>query len=104
MLSRALCVAIGVCSAILCAATPVLAAAAPLKVVATIFPLADLVHQIGKEHVEVVTLLPSGASPHTFEPTPSQVRDLAHAEVFVCVGAGLDGWAAKLLAARAGGK
>jgi zinc transport system substrate-binding protein len=77
-------------------------AAATVPVVATIFPLADIVRQIGGEDVEVVTLLPAGASPHTFEPTPSQIRDVARARVFVRVGGGLDNWAAKLLDAHGG--
>ena len=75
-------------------------AAASVRVVATIFPLTDMVRQIGKEHVEVATLLPPGANPHTFEPTPAQMREIAGARIFVCVGAGLDTWATKLLAAR----
>jgi len=75
-------------------------ACAAIKVVATIFPLADVVRQIGKEHVEVTVLLPPGANPHTFEPTPAQIRDVSGARLFVCVGAGLDAWATKLLAAR----
>jgi zinc transport system substrate-binding protein len=83
----------------LCAGWPG-AAAAAVPVVATIFPLADLVRQIGGDEVEVVTLLPPGASPHTFEPTPEQARQVAKARVFVDVGAGLDGWAARLRAAR----
>jgi zinc transport system substrate-binding protein len=71
-----------------------------VPVVATIFPIADIVRQIGRDDVEVVTLLPAGASPHTFEPSPAQIRDVAHARVFVQIGAGLDDWGAKLLAAR----
>lgn len=71
-----------------------------MRVVATIFPIADLVRQIGDDAVEVVTLLPPGASPHTFEPTPAQMRAVAEARVFVRVGAGLDSWTEKLLAAR----
>ncbi|MDI6906334.1 MAG: metal ABC transporter substrate-binding protein [Thermoanaerobacterales bacterium] len=67
-----------------------------LKVAATIFPLADIAHQIGGERVEVVTLLPPGASPHTFEPTPEQMRGLTAARVFISVGPGLDDWAARL--------
>jgi zinc transport system substrate-binding protein len=73
--------------------------AAAVRVVATIFPLADMVRQIGQNDVEVVTLLPAGASPHTFEPTPAQIREIASADVCVRVG-GLDAWTAKLLAAR----
>jgi len=75
-------------------------AGAGIKVVTTIFPLTDMVRQIGKDEVAVATLLPGGANPHTFEPTPAQIRDIAGARVFVCVGAGLDTWATKLLAAR----
>lgn len=69
------------------------------RVVATIFPVADIVRQIGGDAVDVVTLLPAGASPHTFEPTPAQMRDLAAAALVVRVGAKLDDWALKLLAA-----
>ena len=77
-------------------------AAAAVRVVATIFPVADMVRQVGRDAVDVVTLLPAGASPHTFEPTPAQIRVVADAAVFVEVGAGLDAWAAKLRAAHTG--
>ncbi len=74
-----------------------------VAVVATIFPIADIVRQVGGDAVEVVTLLPAGASPHTFEPSPAQIRAVAHARIFVRIGAGLDDWAAKLLAAQGKG-
>jgi zinc transport system substrate-binding protein len=77
-------------------------AAAVVRVVATIFPAADMVRQVGGDAVDVVALLPAGASPHTFEPTPAQIRAVAEAAVFVEVGAGLDAWAARLRAAHAG--
>jgi len=77
-------------------------AAGAVRVVATLFPVADMVRQVGKDAVDVVTLLPAGASPHTFEPTPAQMRAVAEAAVFVEVGAGLDAWAAKLRAAHTG--
>src|SRR5262245_31511693 len=77
-------------------------AAAVVRVVATIFPLADMVRQVGREQVEVVTLLPPGANPHTFEPTPIQIRAVADADVCVRVG-GVDAWTAKLVAARGSG-
>lgn len=71
-----------------------------LVVVASISPLADLVRQVGGEPVEVETLLPPGASSHTFEPTPRQVQRFSRAQVFVRVGAGLELWAEKLLVRR----
>lgn len=71
----------------------------PLAVVATIFPLADMARQIGGERVNVTTLLPAGASPHTFEPTPGQARLVAGADLLLLIGAGLDPWAERLLQA-----
>jgi zinc transport system substrate-binding protein len=78
-------------------ATP--AAAAPLPVVASIYPVADMVHQVGGDLVAVTTLLPPGASPHTFEPKPSEVRQLASARLFFIIGAGLEHWADKFVRA-----
>jgi len=74
-------------------------AAATVQVVATVFPVADIVRQVGGSDVEVATLLPAGASPHTFEPAPAQIRQVAQAHIFVQVGAGLDGWTQPLLSA-----
>lgn len=72
-----------------------------LKVVVSIFPLADFVSNVGGEKVEVLTLLPTGASPHTYEPTPGQVKEIAEAKVFVKNGFGLEFWAEKVVKAAA---
>jgi zinc transport system substrate-binding protein len=68
-------------------------------VVTTIFPLADFVENVAGDRVEVITLLPSGASPHTYEPTPGDVKDLAGAILLVVNGAGLDYWVEDLKSA-----
>jgi ABC-type Zn uptake system ZnuABC Zn-binding protein ZnuA len=73
----------------------------PLTVVTTIFPLADMVKNIGGETVEVYFLLPPGASPHTYDPTVDQVLRVAGARLFVCIGGGLDDWAVTLADAAA---
>ncbi len=52
-----------------------------LRVVVSLPLFADFVHQVGGDLVEVSSLLPSGADPHTFEPTPSQIRTIAEADV-----------------------
>jgi len=67
-----------------------------VQVVTTIYPLADLIRQLGGDRVTVTYLLPAGASPHTFEPTIEQARQVAAAQLFVYIGAGLDQWALKL--------
>lgn len=71
-------------------AAPVEAAAIP--VVVTIHPLSSIVKAVGGPLVRVETLLPPGASPHTFEPRPAHVRAVAEAQLVVAVGAGLDDW------------
>ncbi|MFQ5665817.1 MAG: metal ABC transporter substrate-binding protein [Candidatus Binatia bacterium] len=91
-----------IAATLLCGTSLSASADGRLPVVATIFPLADVARQLGDGHVEVVTLLPSGASPHTFEPTPAEVRVVARARLVVAVGGGLDTWAEKLLGARPG--
>ena len=72
-----------------------------LKVVATIFPLADFVKNVVGDKAEVITLLPAGASPHTWEPLPEQVQSVADARLFFITGAGLEFWAEKVVKAAA---
>ena len=74
-------------------------AADRLLVAASIPPLADFARQVGGDHVNVVTLVPPGASPHTYELTPSQVEQVARARLLVLNGVGLEYWADKLIQA-----
>ena len=68
-----------------------------LLIAASIAPLADFARQVGGDHVSVVTLVPPGASPHTYELTPSQVEQVARARLLVLNGVGLEYWADKLV-------
>lgn len=71
----------------------------PPLVAASIHPLADLCTQVGGAAVQVVTLLPAGADPHTYEMTTRDARALAGAQLIVQVGGGLDPFASRLAAA-----
>ncbi len=64
-----------------------------LVVAATIFPIYDLVKEVGGEKVEAYLILKPGASPHTFESVPSQVKALQSASLFFYNGLSLDDWA-----------
>jgi zinc transport system substrate-binding protein len=75
------------------------AASQRMIAIASIFPVADLVQQIGAERWETLTLLPAGASAHTYEPTPEQVRQLAQAGIFFQIGLKLEFWLEKLVRA-----
>lgn len=62
------------------------------KVAATIFPLYDLVRIIGGDDIDTVLILPPGASPHTFEPTASTMKQLQGVLAIFEIGHGLDNW------------
>jgi zinc transport system substrate-binding protein len=51
---------------------------------------------VGGDLVDVQVLMPPGASPHGYEPSPEAVRTLAKAEILFVVGRDLDGWAENL--------
>jgi zinc transport system substrate-binding protein len=74
-----------------------------IPVFTSIFPVADMVREVGQERVRVQAILPPGASPHTFEPTPQQMVELSKARLFIKIGAGLEFWAEKLLRAGTSG-
>ena len=61
-----------------------------LGVVVTIPPVADFVEQVGRELVDVTLMVPAGASPHTYEPTPGQMVEVSNADVYVKVGSGVE--------------
>jgi ABC-type Zn uptake system ZnuABC Zn-binding protein ZnuA len=65
---------------------------AGLRVVATTTQVADLVAHVGAERVDVVTLLKPGIDPHDYEPSPADVEAIAHAELVVKNGVGLESW------------
>ncbi len=70
-----------------------------LLVVASILPLADFARQVGGGHVRVETMVPPGASPHTYELVPSQLRWISRARILLLNGVGLEFWAQKVVSA-----
>ena len=72
-----------------------------IRVAVSIAPLADLAQQVGGEHVTVTTLVPPAASPHTYEPTPAQVKEVAEAHVLALIGLGFEFWAEDVIESAA---
>jgi zinc transport system substrate-binding protein len=68
-----------------------------INVAVTIAPLAEFVRAVGGDRVEVTVMVPPGAEPHTFEPTPSLMVKVARADLYVMNGAGLEFWMDRLL-------
>jgi zinc/manganese transport system substrate-binding protein len=69
---------------------------APLRVVATFSILADLARNVGGEKVAVTTLVGPDADAHTYQPTPTDARAVAEANVLITNGLGLEGWLVRL--------
>ena len=73
------------------------AAADPLPVVATTSVLEDLVKNVGGDKVAVKALVGPDSDAHTYEPTPSDAKEISAARVLVINGLGLDGWLTRLM-------
>lgn len=86
-----LCASIVLLTAVTCASTEPQERA----FVATIPPLGAILSEISAGRAEVRTLLRPGASPHTYEPSPSDARAVENALGLFFVDASVDGWAAR---------
>ncbi|MCY3543638.1 MAG: zinc ABC transporter substrate-binding protein [Chloroflexi bacterium] len=62
----------------------------PLTIVTTMSITADWISNIGGDRVNVVSLLPAGADPHLYQPTPRDVATVAEADLVLPVGLGLE--------------
>ncbi len=73
-------------------------AAPALSVVTTTDIMADWVKNIGGEHVDVFSIVPTGADPHTFQPGAQDVVKVAEADLVLGIGLGLEeSWLRELL-------
>lgn len=74
-----------------------------LAVVATTTIVADVVKQVGGDTVQITTLLPVGADPHSFQPSPQDMAMISKAGLVFANGAGLESFLDPLIA-NAGAK
>lgn len=63
------------------------------RIAATIFPVASLAQTIAGDDAAVELVLDPGASPHTFELTPTKAARLSSVDAFFTIGYELDSWA-----------
>jgi len=71
-----------------------------IGVVVTILPQAEFAENVGGGKVDIGVMVPPGASPHTYEPTPSQIATLSRAKMYAKVGSGIEfelAWMDKLV-------
>jgi ABC-type Zn uptake system ZnuABC Zn-binding protein ZnuA len=86
-----------VAPAAVAAQPPLQQAAATLHVLAAETFLADIAQNVAGERLKVESLMPVGVDPHSFEPTPGDVRRVAESDVLIVNGAGLEEFLARLL-------
>jgi ABC-type Zn uptake system ZnuABC Zn-binding protein ZnuA len=94
---RVLAVAVLVALAVLPARAPA-ADPGPVRVVATFSTLGSLVRAVGGNLIEVSDLVPVGASPEDYQPTPHDIATLAKAQVLFENGLGIEAWLQRTVA------
>jgi zinc/manganese transport system substrate-binding protein len=71
-------------------------AADKIKAVASFSILGDMVKQVGGDRIELATLVGPDGDAHVFEPTPSDAKTLAGAQILFMNGLGFEGWMERL--------
>lgn len=70
-----------------------------LKVYVTFNAMKEFVTAVGKDKVEVATIIPDGMEPHDFEPKAQDIAGLSSAKIFVYSGLGMEAWAEEAIKA-----
>jgi zinc/manganese transport system substrate-binding protein len=73
-----------------------LSARADLTVASLSTITTDLAKNIGGTHVKIEAIIKPGIDPHDFEPTPSDVKKVAKADLVLFTGKGMEGFLTKL--------
>jgi len=72
-----------------------------LRIVTTVSPITNVVYNIAGEHAEIVGIVPEGVNSHTYEPAPSDARQLVDADLIFINGLKLEEPTLKLAEANA---
>jgi ABC-type Zn uptake system ZnuABC Zn-binding protein ZnuA len=68
-----------------------------IKVLATVSFLADVTRNISGDRAEVISLIPTGLDPHSFEATPQDLALISNSNVLVINGTGFEEWLEPLM-------
>lgn len=68
-----------------------------VQVVVSFNPLMEFVEAVGKDKVDIKTIIPEGTEPHDFEPKAKDLENLNNSDIFVYSGLGMEEWVDKTL-------
>ena len=83
-----------------CGGTTAPASGQKLNVVSTVSPITNIIYNVGGDHITLTGIIPEGSDSHTFEPTPSDAKILAQADVIFVNGLKLEEPTVKLAEAN----
>ncbi|MBU3113002.1 metal ABC transporter substrate-binding protein [Clostridium lacusfryxellense] len=67
------------------------------KVVVTFNAMREIAAAVGKDKVDIVTIIPDGTEPHDFEPKAKDLENLNDAKIFMYNGLSMESWVDKVL-------
>lgn len=70
-----------------------------IRVVVTFNAVREFAYAIGKDKVDITTLVPAGTEPHDFEPKARDMENISDAKVFIYNGLGMENWTDRTLKA-----
>ncbi|MBW4828550.1 MAG: zinc ABC transporter substrate-binding protein [Clostridiaceae bacterium] len=68
-----------------------------LVVYTSFYPQYYLAREIGKDKIDMHSIVPNGVEPHDFEPSMKQIKEVQNANIVVYNGADMEHWIDKLL-------
>ncbi|HYF82660.1 MAG TPA: metal ABC transporter substrate-binding protein [Clostridia bacterium] len=68
-----------------------------MKIYASFYPMYFLASEIAGDKAEVISMVPAGAEPHDWEPSPRMVIELSKADMLIYNGVGMEPWIDKIL-------
>lgn len=77
--------------------TPQIKDSSKIQVAVTFNALREFTEAVGKDKIQVSTIVPNGTEPHDFEPKARDLESLHNSKIFVYNGLGMEPWVEKAL-------
>lgn len=68
-----------------------------VKVVVSFNAMREFASAIGKDKIDITTIIPNGTEPHDFEPTAKDIKTLGTSDILVYSGLGMESWKDKVI-------